>query len=243
MSESTVSAIAKKSVPRIIIKVVLWILSLFVVGGIIDYVVNHELKAEAKRLEAVNEAQRDSMDSLLDTLGFQATVVGVLTFELDSLRERTGPIRWRTVYTDTGSTVIDSIPFVVVDSQEVDIPVAIAKELKTCRVLRPECEKLRVRVDALIAYIPTVIDSMQAEIDIKDEIISGPKWNLGLFKIPKPQDSCGIFGGYRITGGTGGTSVQTESFDDITISSATESGNSRWAILVGCGIGFRTGIL
>ena len=112
--ESVVSVVAKKSLPRIIIRVVIWLLSLFVVGGIIDYMVNRELKAEAKRLEEVNQVQRDSMESLLDTLQFQVTVVGVLTFELDSLQQRTGPIRWRTVFRDTGSVRVDSFPVITI---------------------------------------------------------------------------------------------------------------------------------
>ncbi len=245
MNDSISRVIIKKSLPKILVRAFVWLLSLFAVGGLIDYLINKELKAEAERMEEVNQVQKDSLVSLLDSLDFQVTVVGVLTFENDSLRERTGPIRWKTIFRDTGSVRIDSFPVIVIDSQEVPIPIVIAEELESCRALAPECEKLKVQVDSLLVFIPTVIDSLTYQITVLEEIVEGPKWNLGLFKLPKPKDMCGILAGYNLIGQSiSSTTWSSNDNDDefYTPKTTTES-VSRWNITLGCGIGFRMGIL
>jgi len=242
MNDSVSKVVIKKSLPKILVRAFIWLLSLFVAGAVYDYVVNRELRAENKRIGEVNEVLKDSLANTLDSLQFQVTVVGVLTFENDSLRERTGPIRWRTVFRDTGSVRVDSFPVVIIDSQEVRIPIVIAEELESCRALAPECEKLKVQVDSLLVFIPTVIDSLEHQIAVQDEIINGPKWNIIGLKIPRPRDHCGLYGGYRLTGGSGSTGGESVTFDDVTLTSETSSGNSRWAVFVGCGVGFNLGI-
>lgn len=244
MSGDSVGAVViKKSLPRLLVRAFIWLLSLFAVGGVIDYFVNHELRAENERIAKVNAKLMDSLGKTLDSLEFQSSVVGVLVFENDSLRDRTGPIRWRTVVRDTGTTRVDSIPFVVI-GDTTDIPVAVGEELASCRMLSHECDKLRRMNDSLIAFVPTVIDSLEHQVDVLDQIANGKKWNLIGLRLPKPQFQCGAYGGYRITGGSGVAVSNYDSDDDDRRSThVVSSGVSKWNILLGCGIGFNLGIL
>ena len=227
---------------RSVIKLIIVILGLFAVAKVM-WMVSEDRKKEARiaELDSINKIQQDSLVTLVDTVVVLGGALEVALVVHDSLRAETGEIVYRTLTRTirlAGDTVVvvDTVlvPTVIIGADTIEIPVAVAQELEACRILATTCEEYKGQVDSLIAYVPTVIDSMQVLIDV----MRPKKINLLGLRIPMPKGSCGIYGGYRITGGDGSTEITTDQFDEFAVTTTSSTEQSRWNVLLGCGVGF-----
>lgn len=149
------------------------------------------------------------------------------------------------------------VPVPVPVAQEIQACRAVAETCEqfadTVEVMQTELDSLLGRpaipatdstpeVPAILGYVPMVLDTLEAEIrmrqdlqQINKKLTDGRRLNLGLFTMPMPNMTCGVGGGYRITGGDG-ASVEQQ-FDDVSVTGTVTF--SRWAGFAGCLVGWR----
>lgn len=184
------------------------------------------LQVELDSAEARIVRQSATLDTVRLTLSRKDTVLQAALAEAEAARTRTGPIRWR-VRVDTVTQVIDSTPEVVIGIDTVGIPREIAEEVQSCRRLAVTCEGYRQTADSLGSLVPELLGSLATRDTLIERMRHLRSWDLGLFRLPKPDVTCGLYGGYRLTGAE--VTIQGEGSASV----PTVSGG------VGCVVGFK----
>jgi len=170
-----------------------------------------------------------------------------------------GEVRIDTVYRPLESGAMDTVAVgtVIVAGVPVAVPVPVAQELRVCRDVARNCGAYRDSVltlqasldtllgapatdtsRAIIGMMPSTLARLEAEIaqrqrlqEVNKQLVEGRRLNLGLLTIPRPGLSCGIGGGYRLTGGKG---LAHDDDDDY-----GRGGVSRWVLVAGCLAGWQ----
>ena len=204
---------------KLVIAVVLFFLVAF---GFIKMRQLAAVEAENTRLAAVNATLDSTATIWQDRFAVADTVLQQQLATIDSLAQRTGPIRWRTrtitvIEPGTTDTIVvhDSIP--IIDGQPIPIPVAL--ELTECRVLVRTCDNFRHTADSTINWQAIHIDTLQAQITNLDKRFSIPQLALFGLSLPRP----GVTIGYGVMYSLNGCSSEV-SFDNDDVSGSI-SGN------------------
>ena len=206
---------------------------------------------------------RDRVDRAQDSLNKVLAV-------LDTIRQ--GEVTVDTMFIPVGGGAVDTVTYgtIVVEGfiHPVPVPVKVAEEIQACRAVAETCEQFGDTVDVLqteldsllgrpatdstpevIGYVPTVLDSLEAEIatrqrlqEVNADLLDKKTINLGIIDLPVPGLFCGGGGGYRVTGGDGESVPIPGHYDgreNYIPPSVVEVDFPRWNLFVGCIVGWQ----
>lgn len=203
-------------------------------------------------LLVLDSANTDTISGLRISLG-RATRTARIA--IDSQRVLEGKIG--EIIIVVGEEDGDTIATIILEGETVVIPVIVARALNQCKRTARDCDVAIFKVDSLetelleafgdstfAGWVPTRIDSLMVIIDLQDQalakqdtIMNAGSGFLGLNFLPDGGGQCGVYGGYRLTGGGGSSESVTEQFDDVQVTVFNSTEYSRWVIILGCGIG------